>query len=303
MKKTLGFLIIIILVGLLVFKLDTITDKLASLLRHEPKVIIGKSNSFYKDYSYKFIQLNKDYIPYSKQDLKNIFFSVLNSGYNTFTFYCPSEYVECISDVNLLSSNSIILTHVNNFISPFNNFSNLRVIYDEGGEVTIEISKLYSYQDINEINNKIDEIIANNITEEMPLEDKVLAIHDYIINNTRYDEAWVSKTSSYRSNVAYGPLLEGWGICGGYADAMALFLNRWGIPNYKVASETHVWNALYINEKWLHLDLTWDDPVSEDRNKDTLLHKFYLIDTKTLEDYKITDHEFDKTIYQEVAGL
>ena len=135
----------------------------------------------------------------------------------------------------------------------------------------------------------------------MELEDKVLKIHDYIINNTKYDEDRINGIIKYKSNIAYGPLIENYGICGGYADAMALFLNKWNIPNYKVASSTHVWNAIYINEQWLHLDLTWDDPVSEDRSIDTLLHKFYLIDTRTLEDYEITDHDFNKTVYRELV--
>ena len=81
---------------------------------------------------------------------------------------------------------------------------------------------------------------------------------------------------------------------------MALFLNRLNIPNYKVASNTHVWNALFLENAWIHLDLTWDDPVTEN-GKDTLLHKFYLIDTASLEKYNITDHEFDKTIYEELS--
>ena len=66
-------------------------------------------------------------------------------------------------------------------------------------------------------------------------------------------------------------------------------------------SDTHVWNIVYINNKWLHLDLTWDDPVSLFSNVDNLIHKFYLIDTETLENYNIEDHNFDKYVYQEVA--
>lgn len=83
---------------------------------------------------------------------------------------------------------------------------------------------------------------------------------------------------------------------------MAIFLNRWNVPNFKVASNTHIWNAVYINNKWLHLDLTWDDPVSINSDKNNLIHKFYLIDTETLESYNIDDHEFDKIIYQELLN-
>ena len=149
--------------------------------------------------------------------------------------------------------------------------------------------------------NILDEIIKSTIKDDMSDEDKVLAIHDYIINHTKYDVLREKGTSKYKSNTAYGALIEGYAVCGGYADAMSLFLNRFNIKNFKISTDTHVWNAIYINGNWLHLDLTWDDPVLENSTEDTLLHKFYLIDTKKLEDYKITDHEYDKTIYSELS--
>ena len=301
-KKLIALTTFLIFLILTVINFNYITDKLADTLKKEPTVIIAKPNSYYKSHNYLFVKENTDFIPYSKQDLRNIFYSILNNGYQTFTFYCPSEYINCLDDVNSFSNDETTLTHINNYVSPFNNFTDLKVIYDETGEVTVKVNKLYTSDEINIINSKIDSILASEITSEMDINDKVLKIHDYIINNTKYDEEWIKGNILYKSNIAYGALIEHNSICGGYADAMALFLNRWDIPNYKVASTTHVWNAIYINDTWLHLDLTWDDPVSEDRSIDTLLHKFYLIDTKTLEEYEITDHDFDKTIYRELLN-
>lgn len=301
-KKIIILSFFIIGLGVLAFKLDDITDKLAKVLRREPTVVISKVNSHYKNNGFEFVKESTNYIPYSRQDLKDIFYSSLNSGYETFTFYCPTEYFECLDDVHSFSSDNSLLTHINNFVSPFNNFDNIKVVYDETGEVTIKVNKLYSPDEINVINQEIDRIIATELTSEMELEDKILTIHDYIINKTKYDEERLDGIINYKSNIAYGPLIEGYGICGGYSDAMALFLNRWNVPNFKVASDTHVWNGVYIGDTWLHLDLTWDDPVSEDRSKDTLLHKFYLINTLALEGYEITDHDFNKTIYRELAN-
>ena len=183
----------------------------------------------------------------------------------------------------------------------YNNFSNIHVIYSSIGEVNVKVTKLYSIHDIIVINNKIDQIYNEIITDDMSLDDKILTIHDYIVNNTIYDKDKVSGNSNYKSSTAYGVLMEGYAICGGYADTMALFLNKLNVPNYKVASETHIWNAVYLNNKWLHLDLTWDDPVTLNSDKNTLLHKFFLIDTKTLEGYKIESHEFNKSVYSELS--
>lgn len=300
MKKLNYLILSFIFLAVIVYNLDFITDKISNILKHQPKVIISSPNEYYKINNYKFVQESIDFIPYSKQDLKNIFYTILNKGYDKFTFYCPSEYYDCIKDVNLLSSDASLLTHINNFISPFNNFSNVKVTFNESGEINIEVNKAYKQAEIDEINNKIDYILENYTNDEMALEDKILKLHDHIIDITKYDQERINGIKTYKSNIAYGPLIEGYAICGGYADAMALFLNKLNVPNFKVASETHVWNAVYINNKWLHLDLTWDDPVSKYNDNGNLIHKFYLIDTNTLENYNIEDHNFDKIIYQEL---
>ena len=302
-NKLISGLCVAISFGILALVIDPITDKLAALLKSNPTVIINKPNVYYKEANYLYVKQTEDFIPYSSQALKDVFFSILNNGYETFTFYCPVEYPDCIKDVHTLSSDADTLTHINNYVSPFNNFKNIRVIYDETGEVTIEIEKLYTNEEITTINNELDKIINQQIKPEMDLEEQILTIHNYIINKTQYDVKKIDGKSTYRSNTAYGPIIEGHAICGGYADAMALFLNRLKVPNFKVASSTHVWNAVFLEGNWLHLDLTWDDPVDEgNRSSNNLIHKFYLISTATLEDYQITDHDFPKIVYQEMVS-
>lgn len=298
--KWIKYLILIIILAIIAINFDLITSKISEMLRQETKVVIEKPNKYYKNSSFNYVKLSEDFIPYSKQDLMDIFYSILNSGYNTFTFYCPKEYEDCLNDVNALSSDQETLTYINNFVSPYNSFSNIKIIYSTSGEVNVEVSKLYSEDEILSLNNKISEISKNILNDEMKLEDKILAIHDYIINNTRYDEKRISNNSTYNSNKANGALMEGYAVCSGYADAMAIFLNNLGVDNFKISSKTHVWNAVYLNDKWLHLDLTWDDPVTINSDTQTLSHKFYLIDTKSLDAYKISDHEFDKSIYSEL---
>lgn len=302
MKKGLfGSIFLVIITAVVIYNFNSITKYITSLLQNEPTVVISKPNEYFKNVSYDYVKESKDFVPYSKQDLYNIFFTILDYGYQTFTFYCPDEYMDCLNDVKSISDDTNTLTHINNFVSPYNNFSNIEVIYSTSGEINITVSKLYTNDEITEINNKIDEIIKNVITDNMKDEDKILAIHDYIINNTKYDQNREKGTTQYKSNIAYGSLMQGYAVCGGYADAMALFLNRFNIPNFKIATTSHVWNAVYINNEWLHLDLTWDDPVSINSDQDNLLHKFYLIDTPKLESYNNADHDFDKTIYQELS--
>ena len=298
--KWIKYLITILFLILIIVNFDKITTFISKTLENKPNVVITPPNEYYKDVSYSYIKLSKDYVPYSKQDLKDIFYSILNSGYDKFTFYCPKEYTECLNDIATLSDDKDALTSINNFVSPYNSFNNIKIISSTTGEVNVEIVKLYSEDDISSIKKRIEEIKKELFTKEMPLEDKILLVHDYIINHTKYDENRKDNKSTYKSNIAYGSLIEGYAVCGGYADAMALFLDDLNVPNFKISSDSHVWNAIYLNNKWLHLDLTWDDPVSINTNTDTLTHKFYLIDTKSLEAYQISDHDFNKNIYLEL---
>lgn len=315
----LPFVLIIILL-LVIFNLDSISTFVSDLLNGRHNVVIMPSNSYTKNNTnlknkvdikdgnqntkkngYLFVGPSSNYEAYSYQNLLDIYYSIINNGWTNFTFYCPREYKDCISDVSKISDDSELLTHLNNFTHPYNNFSSLKTIIDESGEINISIEHLYTDEMINEINAKVDSIISSVITDDMDDETKILVIHDYIINNAKYDIVKnETGESEYKSNTAYGSLIEGYAICGGYADAMAIFLTRLGFDNYKIASLTHVWNGVYVNDKWLHLDLTWDDPVSE-KGVDYLYHKYFLVNDEELKnaDGDLNNHEYDLSIYLE----
>lgn len=306
LKKIITIIICLSLIGVSIYKHDVIIEHVLKYFNSTPKIKILDKSEYYKDYDFNHIKNSKDFIPYNYQDLLNIFFTIFNSRYDKFTFYCPIEYLDCISDIEYISKpeNIDILTNVGNFVSPYNNFSAIKILYDTAGEVTVETTFLYTNAEIEKINNKISEIANTLIKDDMQTEDIIYAWHDYIINTTKYDENYEKElkefgSTTYHSNKAIGPLFEGVGICSGYTDTMAIILDQLKINNYKVASDTHVWNAVYLKNSWKHLDLTWDDPVSDD-HKNNLLHKFYLIDTPTLEKFDIKDHKFDKTVYSEL---
>ncbi len=292
-----SFVVLILALGVYL-NLDKFTNVISRLINATPNVTIPESNEYAYNYSYNYVKKSVDFIPYSKQDIMDIFYSVLDNGYDTFTFYCPSEYQECLNDVEVISNNQGVITNIGNFVHPYNNFTSLKVITASLGEVTIKVEKTYTKEKIDAINTKMDQIIKENTDPNASIEDKILKIHDYIIDNTIYD----MNDETANSGDAYGALFDGKAKCAGYADAMAIALDKLGVQNYKVASDEHVWNAVYVNGKWKHLDLTWDDPVVTNGGTitDTIRHKFYMIDTPTLLSYDTKEHSFDKSVYVEV---
>ena len=302
LKFVIPFLLLFMIVAILL-NYGKISNALTDVIEARPKPFIVDANEYKKNHDFLFVQNSDDYTPYSYQELLNIFFSSINNGWDNFTLYCPKEYTSCLNDVKHISMDDILLTDVNNFTHPFNNFISFKTSYYETGEVTINITKLYSREDIIKINTRVDEILPTIVNDEMNDVEKIRAIHDYIINNAQYDVTRnTSGGSRYMSNSAIGALLQGWAICSGYSDAMAIMISRLGIPNFKVASATHVWNAVYVDGKWSHIDLTWDDPVSADGTQ-ILWHKYFMISSEdflTLDEKNETDHVFDKTVYLEL---
>ena len=313
MKKIIVAIICIISIILSIGFINPITDKLASIVSDEPVLVINDANEYTKEYDYLFVQRSDDYIPYSFQDLLNIYYSVINNGWDQFTFYCPDEYTECLSDVSKISGDELILTHLNNYIHPFNSFTNIKTSINENGEITLTIEYLYTDEEIQAINAKADEVLASILTEDMDDYEKIKTIHDYIVNNTKYDvERNEEETSEYDSYTAYGPLFQGYATCNGYTDLMAIFLTKLGYNNFKVAttpdeisysSTGHIWNAVYFEDNWLHIDLTWDDPVSSD-GKDYLFHTYFLVSTEAMKEADqgetvIEEHNFNPLYYLE----
>ena len=52
-----------------------------------------------------------------------------------------------------------------------------------------------------------------------------------------------------------------------------------GIKNYRVSNDEHIWNLILINGKWVHLDATWDDPISI---QNITSYEYFLVDTNKL---------------------
>ncbi len=301
MKKLLCFLIIvsIIFIGGYIFR-DNITEFVFQKMLDDVEISELKPNEYYRATDYSYVQITNDFEAKNYNHLMNIYYTIVNSGMESFIFKC--DYDECIKDVEDISNNQILLSNINSFVHPYNNFSSIATKFDSLGIVELTINKQYSDKQIKELKLKSEEIIKNVVGTTSNSVDIIRKIHDYIIINTKYDSdrSDLHKVN-YSSDIAYGPLIEGYGLCGGYSDAMSIFLDYYNIPNFKIISENHAWNAVKINNKWYHLDLTWDDPITTS-GKDVLKHDYFLINTQKLYELESIQHNFDKEVFKEIAN-
>ena len=262
-------------------------------------------NDYYKDDNFNYVDDYTESGIKNRNDLINSIYYAINSGTDYIERYIDSDYTNYINDINTLTAYNgaefkKVISTLNNFVHPYNSSNNVKISYGGDYKIGITINRAYTKDEINEINNKVDKILNENVNNNMPPKEKIRAIHDYIINHTEYDKLKYENKNddTYKSNTAYGVLIEGYGTCNGYADAMEIFLDKMNIINYKISNEEHIWNLVYLDGKWYHLDLTWDDPISDiNINRDT----YFLISTKTLEKINDGTHTFDKNIYSEAA--
>ena len=264
----------------------------------EKRVTKLEKNEYYRNYDFNYVKNTNNFIPNNKQDIKNIYYTIVNSGMTNFTFYCPNDYKECINDVNEIANDQIIISNINNFVHPYNSFKTIKTMVDSLGKIEVEIDKVYNNEMIIILNYKINEIYKDIFDINDNNETKIKKVHDYIINNTKYDkDRSDNKIINYQSDNAYGVLIENYGLCGGYTDAMMLFLEKMNIKSIKISSTNHIWNYVKLNNKWLHLDLTWDDPINSDET-DILDDTYFLINDKQLKEIERIEHNYDESVYK-----
>lgn len=256
-----------------------------------------KPNKYvYKEYS-SFAKNTNNFYPKNKNDLLNIYYTILNNGYENFSYYCDFEYKDCLKDVQDLSKDSDTFTYLNQLVHPFNSFKTIQSNYNSNGRIDVEVIKKYTDEDIEKINNKLNNIINElNVNNYTNLNDKIKVFHDYLANTNKYDKNKEIGNSNYNSDGAIGTLFEGYSVCSGYSDTLALYLDMLDLDNVKVATEKHVWNAVKINNNWYHIDLTWDDPMTS-TNEDIIRYDYFLITSSQLLTNDTIEHNFSTTIY------
>ncbi|MGB4405233.1 MAG: transglutaminase domain-containing protein [Sphaerochaeta sp.] len=117
--------------------------------------------------------------------------------------------------------------------------------------------------------------------------EKAKGVYDYLITHTIYDE-------KKNDQSMYSVLIEGRGVCSGYAKSFQYLMNRMGVQVALVTGDLreqmgstirlgsspiyvttgHAWNMVKINDNWYHVDVTTDDTLS---STNSISYEFFLL--------------------------
>lgn len=300
-KLTIEVIILVIIGFIVKDNYYVITNKLEYLYKKylQPDIKQNLVDTEYrKKENYEYLKIYEDTTIRNKDDAKNAIYTFLDAGWNKYTILCHADYLNCISDVKEIVENKTYLTDISNFVHPFNTFNKINTSFTSTGKITLKKENRYTEDQINYVKQEIDNIYNNHYDKSKNVKENIKIFHDYIINNTKYDSNNTTGNSSITSSSAYGVLKDKIGICSGYSDVMSLLLDKLNVKNYRISSETHVWNLVYIEGTWLHLDVTWDDPVAKD-GSNILSDKYFLIDNETLLNNSDEEHAYNKNVYIE----
>lgn len=121
---------------------------------------------------------------------------------------------------------------------------------------------------------KAQQIVVEVCTRYSSDYERAVALHDYIALNTRYES---QLGIAAQADATTTLLLDGIAVCDGYAHAYGMLLSMAGIDNRFVVGRgdgvEHIWNMARLNGKWVHIDVTYDDPKPDKPGR--VLHSYF----------------------------
>ena len=151
------------------------------------------------------------------------------------------------------------------------------------------------------INMELDKIVAN-INPAWSQIQKILWINDYICDTFKYDIV-----SAYNSLDDF--LNSGVGICEAYTNLFTALCQKVDIPvSYAYSNEiNHIWNLVYIDNNWYHVDTTWNDSyksrygqflLSDEKRTQEILASDFADVVNIVSPYKATSTDYDNAFWR-----
>ncbi|MDE6671177.1 MAG: leucine-rich repeat protein [Ruminococcus sp.] len=183
-----------------------------------------------------------------------------NSVLEELSFYdCDALKNITLSDLNISMTNAVYncrafatINNQNAFDDTTGDFNkNLREFIFRNFSGSDDVGFLNKY-----IMTNAERIVSEITNENMTEVQKIRAIHDWICENTVYDDGLSGDRKNHNDASV---LMNDSTVCEGYARIANILYNTAGIESYYVNSKIHAWNIVKAGNNYFHVDTTWDD--------------------------------------------
>ena len=107
MKKLITYFILAIIVLIVfIYRKDITTYITNNIIKQEVQEEL-KFNEYSKKKNYEYVQITNNLSVTSKDKIKNIFYTILDSGIKSFSFYCDTKYKNCNNDIKEFFNNRL----------------------------------------------------------------------------------------------------------------------------------------------------------------------------------------------------
>ena len=221
-----------------------------------------------------------------EQELSEMLYDALSQYQESICLDIPVDPDELAEVMNQLERDHPEIFWINGYSMQYNSRS---------AEITFQIIDQYTPDQLRKMADELERTvqeILRNIDQNASDYEKILQVHDYLVEITEYDSVSAAALSNQKniSNSAYGCLIHHKAVCQGYAQAFQLLLNRLGIEcgicSGVARNEPHAWNYVLLNQNYYWVDVTWDDPVKNTEESkfpdDWVHHNYFLLDDAML---------------------
>ena len=149
-------------------------------------------------------------------------------------------------------------------------YDNCKVHYSGiGFKRTVKLTKWVSSVSVKfyveRFNAESKRIIAKVIRQDMTKMQKILALHNYLIENVSYFDE-INDVNIYQNyHTAYGAIVDKCAVCEGISAAYCYLLSLVGIKSTVVNGTVknirdygHSWNVVEVDGRFYHFDVTWN---------------------------------------------
>lgn len=178
------------------------------------------------------------------------------------------------------------------------------IIYNSN--IELHFNYLYTDQQIAKYENTIASIIRNfshkNIKTGMSAYEREEAIHDFLVSTITYNHEAINigLENAARENFnVVGALVQQNAVCWGIACAFKLLCDCFDLHCIVVTGNSvlddqigngHAWNIVELNNKFYHVDVTWDLKV---KGREKRIYDYFNVDDKELS----RNHSWDGALY------